>query len=141
MIKTSYDLKAALTAIIQAIDEKNQFFAQTSEEERHAIEWFSKQLEKRRDETKAAIALHYEALEREVYPLLDKVADLRNKLTPMDMQGLQKAIPQVWQLRDLISLAETMDRLKGIPQESWDRLSQLAALAAKQNTLPGPSEC
>jgi hypothetical protein len=128
-IKTQYDLKTALKAIIEAIDEKDQFFTQATDDEKHNIEWFRKSLEKRRGEMKAAISDHYDAMEREVYPLLDKVAALRGKLTPVDMNGLQKAIPQVWQLRDLISLVETMERLNGIPQESWDKLGQLAQIA------------
>jgi len=133
-IKTQYDLKAALKQIIDAIEEKNQYFAQVSEDERYGIEWFRKQLEKQRNEMKAAIADHYAAMEREVYPLLDKVAALRSKLTPVDVTGLQRAIPQVWQLRELVSLAETMERLNAIPQESWDRLGQLAAIAKNSNT-------
>jgi predicted nucleic acid-binding Zn-ribbon protein len=132
-IKTQYDLKTALKQIVEAIEEKDQFFTNATEEEKHNIEWFRKSLEKRRNEMKAAVAEHYESLEREVYPLLDKVATLRDKLTPVDMNGLQKAIPQVWQLRDLISLVETMDRLKSLPQESWDRLGQLAAIAANNS--------
>ncbi len=129
-IKTQYDLKTALKAIIEAIEEKDQFFTQTTDEEKNNIEWFRKSLENRRNEMKAAISDHYNAMEREVYPLLDKVAALRQKLTPVDMNQLQKAIPQVWQLRDLISLTETMERLNNVPQESWDRLAQLAAIAS-----------
>jgi len=128
-VKTAYDLKAALKQIIEAIEEKDQFFTSATDEEKHNIEWFRKSLEKRRNEMKQAISEHYEALEREVYPLMDKVAELRGKLTPVDMSGLQKAIPQVWQLRDMISLVETMERLNGIPQESWDKLGQLAEIA------------
>lgn len=128
-IKTTYDLKSALTQIISAIDEKNQFFANATEDEQFAIEHFRKSLEKRRNEMKAALTDHYEALEREVYPLLDKVADLRNKLTPMDTGALQRAIPQVWQLRDMIQLVETMEKLSNIPQDAWDKLGQLAQIA------------
>lgn len=128
-IKTNYDLKTALLAIISAIDEKNQFFTNSSEEEQFAIEHFRKSLEKRRNEMKSALSDHYVALEREVYPLLDKVAELRNKLAPVDMVALQKAIPQVWQLRDMIQLVETMERLSNIPQDAWDKLGQLAKIA------------
>jgi hypothetical protein len=133
-IKTQYDLKTALKQIIDVIEEKNQFFTQASEDERYGIEWFRKSLEKQRSNMKAAIADHYAAMEREVYPLLDKVAALRSKLTPVDVTGLQRTIPQVWQLRELVSLAETMERLNAIPQESWDRLGQLAAIAKNSDT-------
>lgn len=129
-IKTAYDLKYALKQIIEAIEEKDQFFANASDEDKSSIEWFRKSLEKRRNEMKQAITDHYDAMEREVYPLLDKVVALRQKLTPIDMAGLQKAIPQIWQLRDMVSLVETMERFNHIPQASWDRLGQLALISS-----------
>lgn len=135
-IETAYDLKQALVKIIEVIDEKNQFFVIVDNEEAHALKQFSAQLSKRREQAVAAIKEHYIELEKTVYPLLDKVKNLRDKLTPFNSNDLSKAIPQVWQLRDLVQLVETMERLSHIPQESWDRLGQLAQIANRTKLDP-----
>ena len=136
-ITTPWDIKTALTQIIQAIDEGGNLFRNLDDEEKHTIENFTKALAKRRDECKKALDEHYDALEREIYPMLDRLDKLRSKLTEIKTLDVIRQLPSTFDLKELNQIADALERFERLNPSTLSLLQQtLALVGARHSNTP-----
>ena len=131
-IKTAWDLKRCLESVIEAIDNKQLgVFGTIDGEEKAAIAWFAKKLEQRRDQAKKDLEAHIDALEKELSPLLDRAQAIRRKCADAAKSNVFDALPNAWKLKEILEIANAMERLGSIDDKTWSRV-ETAISASRQ---------
>ena len=131
-IKTAWDLKRCLESVIETIDNKQlSVFSLIDDDEKATIDWFAKKLKERRDQAKKDLEAHIDALEKEIYPLLDRAQAIRQKCSDAAKSDVFDSLPSAWRLKDIVEIARAMEMIGNIDDKTWSRV-EIAISASRQ---------